>query len=397
MTVTATPGTSATNAELAARDQAIEVSGWGRPFKFVQPHNAAFWVYILGVVFGVFGFIQYYSGAFEVFGPAVVSGLIVWGLYTVPFWWFIHHNDRYEREPAKLAIAGFLWGGFAATSWLALPANGALFGLEGKLLGHDVVKVWGPALTGPTTEEAAKAAGFVLLMVLAPRLIRSARDGLIIGAFTGLGFQVFEDLLYGYNQAVTDFGGDPGASLAAVFGLRGPLGLFSHAVYTAFVCMGIVWFVGRTPGEPRQRGKGLLFIAFGLFAHMIWNSAAGLSSVSGFAGFIAVGGILIFDLVMLLLAVKWTAGQERTWMHDLMTPEVARGIITQEELDVLAGPRKDRRNYIKSGEGHRSHRQAKHVLQSATDLAEEIARSGGDDAAPRVLHAREEITRLRAG
>lgn len=83
-------------------------------------------------------------------------------------------------------------------------------------------------------------------------------------------------------------------------------------------------------------------------------------------------------------------------MHDLMAPEVSRGVITQEELDVLAGSRKDRKHYIKSGKGHRSHRRAKHVIQAATDLAEEVARSGGDDTAPRVGHARAEVTRLRA-
>lgn len=393
---TTTPPATSSAALIASRDQAIEESGWGRPFKLVQPHNAAFWVYIVGVVLGVFHFVQYYSGGFEVFGSAVVSSVILFALYTVPFWWFIHHNDRYEREPAKLATAGFVWGGFAAVFWLALPANDAMFTLEGKLLGHDVAKVCGPALTGPIIEEPAKAAGFVLLMVLAPRLVRSARDGLIIGAFVGLGFQVFEDMLYAYNSAVTDFGADPMGSVFTMFGSRGPMGILNHAVDTALVCTGIVYFVGRTPGEPRQRGKGLVLIFSGFLAHLVWNSAAGIGHSSETFGYVAIIGIVTFDIIMLIVAVKWTASQPRTWMHDLMAPEVARGVITQEELGLLAGPRKDRRRYIKSGHGHHSHVQAKHVLQAATDLAEEIARAGGADDAPRVVHARGEVARLRA-
>ena len=45
-------------------------------------------------------------------------------------------------------------------------------------------------------EETAKAAGFVLLIVMAPRLIRTTFDGLVVGHVIGLGFQVFEDWLY---------------------------------------------------------------------------------------------------------------------------------------------------------------------------------------------------------
>ena len=40
---------------------------------------------------------------------------------------------------------------------------------------------WGAALTAPINEELAKGAGVLLLLVLAPRLVRSPFDGLILG------------------------------------------------------------------------------------------------------------------------------------------------------------------------------------------------------------------------
>lgn len=379
----------------SARAEAIEVSGWGRPFKLVQPHNAAFWVYAALVLFGVVGFFQFYAPTFAAYQEGLIETAILYSLFTLPFWWFIHHNDRYEREPAKVAIAGFVWGYFGAVFALAIIANEALISLEGKLFGHDFAAEWFAALTGPSTEEIAKASGFVLLMTLAPRLIRSAYDGLVIGAFIGLGFMISEDMTYSYNAIVANFGSDQFASVQAIFGLRGPAGLFSHVVYTALVCTGIVFFVGR-PGTPRNRGRGILLIAAAPIAHCLWNAGAGFGAeIGGLAAGASMVGSVVFDVVALTLAIKWGGERERGWMNDLLAPEVQRGVITSEELDVLAGKKKDRRDYIKSGKGHKSHVHAKHVVHAATDLAEEIARSGGNDEDPRVVHARTEVIRAR--
>ena len=90
--------------------------------------------------------------------------------------------------------------------WIALPANTALLEIWTKAGGTEFATKWAAGLTAPINEEFAKALGLVLLIGLAPRLVRSAYDGFIIGAFIGLGFQVFEDVLYVYNGAAQSFG-----------------------------------------------------------------------------------------------------------------------------------------------------------------------------------------------
>ena len=39
-----------------------------------------------------------------------------------------------------------------------------------------------------------------------PRVIRTAYDGFIVGAFTGLGFEILEDIYYALNSAPDEFG-----------------------------------------------------------------------------------------------------------------------------------------------------------------------------------------------
>ena len=109
----------------AARDAAIDASGWGRRFVFYQPRNLAFWGYLLLVMLGV---VLVRAGD----RPAV-SGLRAGdharGDVLIPygalFWWFTQRIDRYAKLPAKLMVAAFVWGGFAATWAMAASANDA--------------------------------------------------------------------------------------------------------------------------------------------------------------------------------------------------------------------------------------------------------------------------------
>ena len=64
------------------------------------------------------------------------------------------------------------------------------------------------------------------------------------------------------------------------------------------------------------------------------------------------------------------------------------------ELDAVAGRHKDRKAYVKSNHGHKSHAHAKHVLAAATDLGEQLAADHGEDT-PEVQFARSELARVR--
>ena len=107
------------------------------------------------------------------------------------------------------------------------------------------------ALTARVNEELAKGAGVALLLVLAPRLVRSPFDGLILGALIGLGFQISEDISYAFIGAANSFG-DVGAAWATII-VRTLASIPSHWMYTAVFGAGLVWFIGR-PDVPARKG-----------------------------------------------------------------------------------------------------------------------------------------------
>ena len=169
MTATADRTTPADDLR-AAQLTAVEQSGWGRPFRPWQPQNLAMWVGGFLVLAGAITLFQVTTGFPQVYAPAMLLGIVVWALYCVPWLLFLHHKERYERE------AGPAWpcgasstAASAPTFGIALHANTAILSLWGKAVSPRFAATWGPALTAPFVEESAKAAGFVLLMVMAER------------------------------------------------------------------------------------------------------------------------------------------------------------------------------------------------------------------------------------
>jgi RsiW-degrading membrane proteinase PrsW (M82 family) len=370
---------------------AIEESGWGVPFRFFQPHNPSFWVYLLGVGTGAVGLIQFFGPRAESYGPALVSGIVLFGIYLVPWLLFLRRHNRYTAQPAGLLATGFAWGAVAATFWISLPANSALLELWSKAFGPAWASDWAAGLTAPIDEEFSKALGLILLIGLAPRLVRSAYDGFIIGAFIGLGFQVAEDLLYVVNGAEATFGvGQIGAALQT-FLLRGLTGIVSHALFSAIFCAGVMWVLGRVPGD-RKVARGVLTILTAMVFHFTWDDLGALSGGSAlFPLLVVVLGL--FEIAVLSYVLRHAATQERAWTRDLLGPEVESGVVEPELLTAVSGLRKDRKHYRKQ---LHSRRKARHLIQAGSDLAHEIADARGAET-PRVDHARAELLRLRTG
>ncbi len=383
----------ASDAQLARRVEAIEVSGWGGRFKFFQPHNLCFWVYLVIVAIGLAYIVQTVGGQAGFYGPSYITAAILFGFYGLIIFIVLRLADRYERQPFALAFTGMVWGAVAATFAIAIHGNDANIALLAKLFGQPFSVDWGAAISAPFVEETSKAAGFILLMGMAPRLIRSVYDGLFIGAFIGLGFEILEDVIYGITGSVAQFGTDQFQAVLGIFALRGITGLASHALYTAVFCAGLVYLIG-TPAQPRRTGTGLLLMLAAILAHGIWDAASGFGD-GGPGALLAMVGSVLIGWGALIVVLRRSAGQERDWMRAILDPEVSNGTITQEELDALVARRKQRKRFIRAGKGHRSHKQAKHVLAAAGDLAEELALAGGGES-PEVDRARAEVGRLRA-
>ncbi|WP_371403180.1 PrsW family intramembrane metalloprotease [Kribbella sp. NBC_00662] len=374
--------------EKAAQLDAIEESGWGQPYRFLQPHNVAFWVYVVGVGGGALTMVRVFGPGAQFYTPALAGGVVLFGLYLIPWLLLLRHHNRFTAQPAGLLATGFVWGGVAATFWIALPANAALLAVWAKIGGTSFAQDWGAGLTAPINEEFAKGIGLVLLIGLAPRLVRSAYDGFIIGAFIGLGFQVFEDILYVYNGATQQYGVDQLGSSLRVFIVRGAAGIVSHALFSAIFCAGLMWVLGRTRGE-RNVVRGVLTMLMAMFFHFAWDDMGGLSNGGAWAAILPFL-IAAVELTALFYVLRHAAKHERTWIRELLTPELATGAVDPPLLDAVSGLHKDRKKYRKQ---LHNRRKANHRLEAASDLAQEIARANGAES-PGVVHTRAELLRL---
>ncbi len=378
-----------------ARNITLDLSGWGRRFTFYQPRNFAFWGYLVLVGIGIFVSASRLGRDFNAYSQAIVLAVTSFAIYAALFWWFVQRIDHYAKLPAKLMVVAFLWGGFAATWTMAANANDAILALYAKAFGQSWALDWGAGLSAPFTEETAKGSGLLLLIALAPRLVRTAFDGFILGAFIGLGFQIIEDIVYAMTSAGSQFGANQiGASIGTII-LRMVSGVAAHILYSAIFCAGLIYLLGR-PAEPRRIGRGLLLVATPMLLHGIWDSLAAIAGPST----LTLAGLLIAVIaIALVIAVRvyeLTVKRERDFMRDVMTPEEARNVITAAELDAMAGNRNARKAYRKASRNRRERKRARYVLNAAYDLADELAAAHGADT-DRVRFARGELGRIRAG
>jgi RsiW-degrading membrane proteinase PrsW (M82 family) len=370
------------------RRRAIDQSGWGEDFRLAQPHNLAFWVYCALVIVGARVLSGQVSIAAAAYSGALVSGIVAFGLLAIAYLGFIRYEDRYTTVPPRLAVAGFVWGFVAATGAFALVANGAAIDLYAKIFGASFAFDWGPALAAPIDEELAKGAGVQLLLTLAQRLIRSPFDGLILGAFVGLGFQISEDISYAWIGAADSFN-DVGAAWSTII-VRTLTSIPSHWMYTAIFGAGLVWFVGR-PDVPARRGLGAALMLTAILMHGVWDASAAIAGngVFGWIVPLTVAAVLITAFVWIY---KTTQPIEREWMRELMAPEVALGVVSPDELNALAGTRSTLKSYVGSQADPRT---SKRVLAAENELAHQIARDGGAET-PTVQRAREAVLGARS-
>ena len=378
-----------------ARDAALDLSGWGRRFNFYQPRNLAFWGYLALVGTGMFLFVSTITREYDAYGQAIALAVTSFAIYAALFWWFTQRIDRYATLPAKLLVVAFLWGGFAATWMMAATANDAILALYAKFFGQSWALNWGAGLSAPFTEETAKGSGLLLLIALAPRQVRTAFDGLILGAFIGLGFQILEDITYAMTSASSQFGANQiGASIGTII-LRMVSGVAAHILYSAIFCAGVAYLLGR-PAEPRRVGRGLLLMAIPMLLHGLWDSVAATAGGSALLLLGLLIAVVVLALVIVARVYGLTVTRERDFLRDVMAPEEARNVISAAELDALAGNRKARKRYRKANPNRRERKRAGYVLNAAYDLAHELAGARGADT-DRVRFARAEVGRIRAG
>jgi len=294
---------------LERRRAAIATSGWGARFDFFQPHNACLWVYLGLVVSGLWFVVNTVKGTGGAFDEAYATALVSSALFAAAFLAFLRHADRWERTPPALALAAFLGGGFGATFAIAIVGNGALMSIYTKVFGEAWATVWEAGLTAPFVEETSKGAIFVLLLGLAPVVIRTASDGLMVGAYVGLGFQIVEDILYAQNSAFAEFGAHQSDAVLHTFLLRAVTGIPSHALYTALFGAGVIYALG-TPAQPRRLARGIALMLSAMLIHGVRPGPMIMTEAPTFVYDVvammmyATIGILIYGLTLTNLLIK---------------------------------------------------------------------------------------------
>ncbi|GAA3708066.1 PrsW family intramembrane metalloprotease [Gordonia hankookensis] len=378
---------------LDARSAALETTAWGERFHFFQPRNVVFWMFLWLCGTGVVKGWQMFSPLSGYFGRALLIASVV-GVISAAVWgWWFRHVDRYERQPVALVITAFVWGATAATFAIAVPANTAVGSLYGKLFGQVWAQDWHAGLSAPFVEETAKGIGIVVLLALAPRLVRTPTDGLLLGAFIGLGFQTSEDLLYSVSGATQGFGAHQTDGLLGSIATRTYSDIISHPLFTALFCAGIIYLIG-TPAQPRRIVRGLALVVIPVVVHGVWDSMIAIAGGSGAIVFVIMAGDVIFGLTALWIAFVWAHPREAHFVRDVLAPEVDTGVLTDAEVTAAAGWRQQRQ-YIKAGTDRADRKRRRHIVRAALDLLADLASGKGHDTDD-VLDTRAEITRLRS-
>lgn len=250
---------------------------------------------------------------------SIVAAVIPAGLYIGITYWF----DHYEKEPAWLLMATFLWGAVPSII-LALIFNllGALpFYLVG---GAGLADAAGAVLVAPVVEETIKALALLGMFLLNRQEIDSLLDGIIYGAMVGMGFAMVENVFY-FVEAFNSGGFGEWGTL--VF-LRAVLFGLNHSLFTAMTGLGFA-----LARHARQRWVRFVAIPAGwltaIFLHFTHNL------VSSFPGVLCLilpftdwGGVLL-----LLLIVVWSLTQEKRWISQYLAEEVGWGTLTARQYE----------------------------------------------------------------
>lgn len=252
-------------------------------------------------------------------GPivAIVSAVVAFVpaiLYLMAFLWL----DRYDPEPFTPLAFAFAFG--ALFSVFVSAVVNSIFGL---VAGDTLTAI----VSAPIIEEATKGMGVLLIALMFRRDFDSVVDGIVYAGVVALGFATIENILY-YGRALT--GGGVGG-LFATFILRGVFSPFSHVLFTAMTGAGL-GIMRETHNQTLKLVAPLVGYVAAVFLHSMWNAAASFAG-SGFFAFYIFIEVPLFAGSM--AGIGLLLRRERRILQQSLGAEVARGLITREQLEIV--------------------------------------------------------------
>ncbi|MGH8791639.1 MAG: PrsW family intramembrane metalloprotease [Stackebrandtia sp.] len=357
----------------------VVVEGQGT---FVRVRKPAYWLFVALIGFGLVSMGRSMADALNTLSTVLWISAVLNGAVAVAFIWILARMDLFEREPAAVRAAAFLWGALVATSVGAM-ANNSLLSLIAKVFGSDFASRWGAALAGPTNEEWVKVLGVVILVLIVREHFNRSIDGLIYGAMCGLGFQFMENMIYAVNNAFSNPNSDWVGALSVTIVRIVVAGPWSHPIYTGVAGLGVAFAVTQATRPAWVRygvAAGLFVLAWAM--HFVWNSPIPFWLPDGLTVLLVYGkGVLI--LVFFLLLYRYAAGREWDWFVDIMRgqPET---VITPGEVKSMKtlGSRRKARKEVGDLYGVNGRRMVERLQRSQIELGEALARARRAEADP---------------
>jgi RsiW-degrading membrane proteinase PrsW (M82 family) len=318
--------------------------------------------------------------------------------------------DVWEREPLWLVLALAAWGAVGAVA-IAAPGNEAVI----DTMSPDVAVVWGPAISAPIVEEFAKGVALVAVFFATRFLGRAAGkaefdgviDGVVYGATIGIGFAFAENNFYFLQQQSLEHGYE-------VLELREGflnLNVLGHAVYTAAFGVGL-GLATRSRVLAKQIGYAALGFGAAMLMHAVHNGLVSFLLVREYGldataeAFIGVPlpaelieqmkdtvhagetAVSILDYLViggLFLALLFGVAHQRKVLARELAEEIATGLITPEEHDLVTGYGRRLKLYTRmTGQGRLDElydvRQAHNALLELAFLRSRVKKIGGDPA-----------------
>jgi len=320
--------------------------------------------------------IGFLAAAILSFGPAFIYA-------TIAYW-----LDRFEKEPRRLLFGAFFWGAFVATLgaivWTGLAqASLAMF------IGEASAEVAGTTLLAPLVEESLKGLAVVIIMLAFPEEFDSRLDGMLYAAITALGFAATENVLYLYFAGYAE-GGIGG--LITLFVLRVILGGWGHAVYTAWIGLGLA--MSRL--HPNRTVRIISPFAGWLLAvclHALHNTMAVV--LAGTFGLTGLGVTLIVDWVswvVVLGLVLWEIRREQLHIAEYLAEEVSAGLISPAHYHAAKSFSGQLRNRVRSAAARRFYEACAELAHTKHHLLNGVGNR--QNVMARIQQLRREIAQL---
>jgi RsiW-degrading membrane proteinase PrsW (M82 family) len=329
------------------------------------------WAALIVVLLGT-GLLTILSITQETGSLGLLTGALLGAVPVFPviatFLWL----DRYEAEPPSLLVLAFAWGaGFATFGALAIN-TASLTAIRNA--GGDVSTT--AIFVAPVVEEAFKASGVVLIILLRRREFHGVIDGIVYAGMSAIGFAYIENVLY-LGRTMAEHGA---SGTIWVFIIRCLVSPFAHPLFTSATGIGLGVAVN-SRRRSVQLGAPLLGFAVAVILHGAWN----LSASSGLDGFVTA--YVVFQLPVFAafaaLAVLARRREARLIARHLAVYGTT-GWLTQAEVQMLGSlpARREARNWAERTAGP----DGRHAMRDFQEVGSELAflreRMAGGTAGP---------------